>query len=78
MGGYNFVIDYHRLATAQPFQALYLLFAHIDLPLYILVEEQVHFNMTIGDRSTALADQRDIRPTETTLVGAHFSMLCIL
>ena len=78
MDGYELVaVDYH-LAAAHPFKVLDLLFALLNLPLRVFVAEQINFSLTIRYKSAISANQPDIRPAETTLVGAHFSMLCIL
>ncbi|MCH7710770.1 MAG: hypothetical protein IH903_03960 [Proteobacteria bacterium] len=71
------VDDYHH-APAHPLKSLDLLFTRADLSFHVFVAKKINFiSMTILDRRAAAANELDITSTETTLVGAPFTMLCV-
>ncbi len=75
MDGYQLIADDYHLASAQPFKALDLLFSRADLAFQVLVEKQINFSLTIGNKSAAAADRPNIVSAETTLVDALVPML---
>ena len=77
MDGFEPIAIEYSLAIAQPFKALDLLFALLDLAFGVLGAEPINFTLAIWNNGAVFPDQLNVVSAETTLVGALVAVYCV-
>ena len=77
MDGFEPIAIEYNLAIAQPFKALDLLFALLNLAFGVLGAEPINFTLAILNNGAVFPDQLNVVSAETTLVGALVAMFCV-